>query len=108
MAHESHLLVLQQVKIDNNERELANKVKQEEDIMHQIMRPDESEDGVNQDKLDQNYNTHANTTQIKAHARKHARTRTHFPTFLPSRAPRVCPANWATHSSRQPLAHFLR
>ena len=73
MVHESHLLVLQQVNIDNNERELANKVKQEEDIMHQIMRPDESEDGVNQDKLDQNYNTHVNTTQIKAqaHARKH-------------------------------------
>ena len=48
MVHESHLLVLQQVNIDNNERELANKVKQEEDIMHQIVRLDESEDGVDQ------------------------------------------------------------
>ena len=35
--HESHLLVLQEVKISNNKRELANKVEEENDIMRKIV-----------------------------------------------------------------------
>ena len=37
MVHESHLLVLQKVMISNNERELKNKVEQENDIMRAIV-----------------------------------------------------------------------
>ena len=51
MVHELQLLVLQGVKITNNERELENKQKEEEDIVREIERmPDESEDGADQVK----------------------------------------------------------
>ena len=49
MVRESQLLVLQGVKITNNESELANKREQEQQIMREIVHmSDESGDGAEQ------------------------------------------------------------
>ena len=49
-GHESQLLVLQRVKINTNERELANKVEQEKNIMRAMVHmPDEPTDDADQE-----------------------------------------------------------